>query len=273
MTNDVKNYPELRAYLEGSNESDITRENLKQILENQLADYPLDYPLCLLDVGSSDGEMSFPLVRWLKEKFVNFRYTAIEPEKPAFERLLERIKKADVDCTETHNLTVEEYLNRVAKEKSKVFDLILFSQSFYHMPKDEWNWIITDTIRLLKPKGFCIIILDSHQGPAYELKDMITQGRVDTLEFGDLYSAEDMESFLSGKSIQFSTEKFPVYIFVQDNEQKLSEFSRHLAFLYRTFPKKILTAHKEEIVEFLKRCKKDNKYVLENIVKIIIFRK
>lgn len=273
MTNDVKNYPELRAYLEGSNESDITRENLKQILEKQLADYQSDYPLRSLDVGSSDGEMSFPLVQWLKEKFANFHYTAIEPERPALERLLERIKKADVDYTETHNLTVEEYLNGIAKEKSEIFDLILFSQSFYHIPKDEWNWIITDTIRLSKPKGFCIIILDSHQGLAYELKDMITQGRADTLEFGDLYSAEDMESFLSGKDIRYSIEKFPIYIFVQDNEQKLSEFARHLAFLYRTFPEKILSAHKREIAEFLERCRRGDKYVLENMVKVIIFRK
>lgn len=273
MTNDIKNYPELRAYLEGSNESDITRENLKRILEKQLTDYSSDYPLRLLDVGSSDGEMSFSLVQWLKEKFVNFRYTAVEPERPAFERLLERIEKAGIDYTETHNLTVEEYLSRVVKNQSGVFDLIIFSQSFYHIPKDEWDWIIADTIRLLKPKGFCVVILDSHQGQAYELKDVIMQGRADTLEFGDLYSAEDMEKFLSEKSINFSEEEFPIYIFIQDNKQKLSEFTRQLAFLYRTFPDKILSTHKEAVSEFLEKCRKGDRYALENTIKTIIFRK
>jgi len=272
MNKEVKNYPELRAYLEGSNESNITRKNLRRIFDEKLKDFPEDKLFSMLDVGSSDGEMSFPLAKTLRQEFNKFRYTAVEPEKPAFDRLNQIIREQNVGWAKTYNLTIEEYLKKV-KGKKDLFDLILFAQSLYHMPKEEWDEIISNSLRLLKPNGIIIIILDSHKGEAYRLKNLIMQGKADTLEFGDLYSAEDLEDLLNKKGIEYLIEKFSIYMFVKRGKNKLFEFARHLAFLYRTFPERILSNNKDEVGQFLESIQKDGEYILENDVKVIIFRK
>ena len=274
MTDSIKNYPELRYYLEGSNESDITRDNLKKNLGTKITAYSSDYNFSMLDVGASDGEMSLPLAQWLRERFSNFKYTGVEPEMPAFEKLNKRIKEQSINYATTHNLKIEQYLTQT-KDKKDLFDFIMFAQSLYHMPKEEWESIIESAIRLLKPKGFVIALLDSFEGEAYKLVDVITENksRVDTLEFGDLYSAEDLEKFLSEKKISYKTERFSIFAFVNDGEKKVEEFARHLGFLYRTFTDKILKDYKEPTAKFLETIKKDGKYALENVVKAIIFQK
>ena len=118
-----------------------------------------------------------------------------------------------------------------------------------------------------------IVILDSFEGQAYELVDLITKNktRSDTLEFGDLYYAEDMEDLLKKKGIEYSVDKFPINIFIQAGRRELSEFARILAFLYRTFQERILANYKDELRKFLERIKKDDKYVLEDLSKAIMF--
>lgn len=274
MTDSIKNYPELRYYLEGSNESDITRDNLKKILGEKISAYPSDYKFSMLDVGASDGEMSLPLAQWLSEHFPNLSYTGVEPEVPAFVRLNERIKERNINYAITHNLKVEQYLAETSDRK-ELFDFIMFAQSLYHMPKEEWENIVESSIRLLKPRGFVIALLDSFEGEAYKRIGEMTDNktRVDTLAFGDLYSAEDLEQFLSHKNISYSTEHFSIFAFVKDGEKKVEDFARHLAFLYRTSADKILEDYKESAAKFLEEIKKDDKYALENVVKAIIFQK
>src|SRR3989338_1478456 len=274
MTDSIKNYPELRYYLEGSNESDITRDNLKKILGTKIATYSSDYNFSMLDVGASDGEMSLPLAQWLSEHFSNFSYTGVEPEVPAFAKLNERIKERNINYATTHNLKVEQYLERT-RDKKELFDFIMFAQSMYHMPKEEWDNIVESSIRLLKPKGFVIALLDSFEGEAYKLVDEMTgnKTRVDTLAFGDLYSAEDLEHFLSRKNISYSTEHFSIFAFVKEDRKKVEDFARHLAFLYRTSADKILKDYRTSAAKFLEEIKKDNKYGLENVVKAIIFHR
>ena len=269
----TQNYPEFKTISESSNLSEAVRENLKLILGEKLKNIRRDSNFSMLDVGSSDGGMSLPLATWLKSDFKNFRYTAIEPEKPGFIKLNERIQQEAITYAQSHNLTVEQYLKTKSGEK-ELFDFILFSHVFYHIPKDKWDRVIADSQRLLKPNGFIIVILDSFEGrPASELADLITENktRVDTLEFGDLYYAEDVEALLKRKGIDYSVDKFPVHITIQEGEQKLSDFARHLAFLYRTFPEKILAKYKDRLEEFLGRIKRDDKYVLEDINKVITF--
>ncbi len=270
----TKNYPEFRAVLESSDFPEVVRENLKLILGKKLKDIPKDSAFSMLDVGSSDGEMSLPLAQWIKGNFDNFRYTAIEPEDPAFKKLNERIQHESITYTESHNFTIDQYLNTKKKEK-EMFDFILFSHVFYHIPKEKWDEVIMDSQRLLKPNGFIIVVLDSLEGQAYELLDLVTENktRVDTLEFGDLCYAEDMEDFLKKKGIEYSEDKFPVHIFVSEGEQKLLNFARLLGFLYRTFPEKILANYSDELREFLERIKRGDKYILEDINKAIAFGK
>ena len=126
----VKNYFEFSAFLKKTSASDITRENLKRILAERLRNYSKVFAFSILDIGSSDGEMSLPLAIWLKKQFDKFKYVAIEPEKPAFNRLNRRIKNQKIDFAETNNLTVEKYFE-TKKNEEAIFDLILIAQSFY----------------------------------------------------------------------------------------------------------------------------------------------
>jgi 2-polyprenyl-3-methyl-5-hydroxy-6-metoxy-1,4-benzoquinol methylase len=274
IKDNTKNYFEFGAFLEKSNASVITRENLERLLTEKLKNHSKISNFSMLDVGSSDGEMSLPLAVWLKEQFDNFKYVAVEPEKPAFEKLNKRMKAQKIDFAETNNLTVEKYFE-TKKNEEAIFDFILFAQSFYHIPKNEWEEIISDSRRLLKPAGYLMIILDSSEGQSYELADLITENktRFDTLEFGELYFAEDIEEFLDKNGIKYSEDKFTRYTVIKENEKQLYNFARYLAFLYRTFPEKILENYEAEVGKFLERHKKDGKYMLEDIVKIVILEK
>lgn len=271
----TQNYPELRAVIESSNLPDITRDNLKRVLEARLKETPRGSNFSMLDVGASDGEMSLPLAQWLKGNFSNFRYTAIEPERPAFEKLNERIQNQGIDYAEASNLTIEQYLETKKQDEGQ-FDFILFSHVFYHIPKETWGVVIRDSQRLLKPSGFIAVVLDSFERrSASELADLITENktRVDTLEFGDLLYAEDMEEFLTKNRIEYFADSFSTNIFIQEDGQELYNFARTLAFLYRTFPEKILANHKDDLEKFMGKTKQGNRYVLEDISKIITFGK
>jgi len=274
IKDNAKNYFEFSAFLEKSNASVITRENLEGVLTEKLKNQSRVSNFSMLDVGSSDGEMSLPLALWLKKQFNRFNYVAIEPEKPALDKLNEQIKNQNIDFAETHNLTIEKYLE-TKKSEETIFDLILFTQSFYHIPKNEWGEIISDSMRLLKPSGHLMIVLDSSEGQSYELVDLITENRtrIDTLEFGELYFAEDVEKFLDKNGIKYSEDKFTRFIVIEENEKQLYNFTRYLAFLYRTFPEKILENYKTEVGKFLERNKKDGKCILEDTVKIVILGK
>ncbi len=268
----VANYPELRAYIEGSNESEVKREKLRKILEEKLWNLPFDYEFHILDVGCSDGEMFLPLVVHLKKGLPKLKYTALEPEVQAFEKFIKRIKGMGLSFIQPFNKSFEAYL-QIIKGQGELFDFILFSQSFYFFPKSQWDEIIYHTLQLLKPNGFVVIVLDSYKGEAYKLCNLISSGKAETMEFGGLYSAEDMEEFLMNKGVNFKTDHFTVSIFIKDNEDKLDNFARILAFLYRTFPEKILSEHRGAVEKFLEECNRNGLYVLENQVRIFSFTK
>lgn len=265
---DFRNYPELKTYLERSDETQVTFQNLSKILKIELASFDVKIPFYMLDVGSSDGELTLPLVNKLRRQFPNFKLTAIEPEKSAFDKFLKETKEKKIVTAK--NLTIQEFL-RKNEYKKEIYNFILFSQCWYHFPKKEWNFIFNKSSALLKKNGIITIVLDSHQSEVYKFKDLITGGKADTLEYGDLFSAEDVENFLDKKGIKYSTLSFPIYIFIESNNGKLENFSRTLAFLYRTFPDKILK-YNNEMERFLEQNKNGNFYSIENKVKAIIVR-
>src|SRR3989338_6894451 len=127
---------------------------------------------------------------------------------------------------------------------------------------------------LLRAGGLVSIINDSHQGEAYKLKDKVTNGKPATLEYGHLHSAEVIENALTGNKIKFDETSFPVYLYIKDNEQRLEMLARHLAFLYRTFPERILTDYSDDLKQMLtESLKVGNHFTIENRVKIITFKK
>ena len=266
---ELRNYPELKTYLESSDETKTTLKNLLRVLKTELICLNANKPFNMLDIGSSDGELTLPLVDSLREQFPDFKITALEPEKSAFKKFVKETK--DKKVFKAKNLTVQEFLHKNEYGKES-YNFIFYSQCWYHFPKKEWDYIFNRSLALLKKNGIIAIVLDSHQGAAYKLKDLITGGKADTLEYGDLFSAEDVENFMDKKGVKYSTFSFPIYVFIKNNNEKLINFSRTLAFLYRTFPDEILK-YKSEVQRFLEENRNSHLYSLENRVKAIIVRK
>jgi len=266
----VQNYSELKAYLDGCDETYRTLQSLLTIFSNEFSGCDKASTFRMLDVGCSDGELSIPLYKEIRKIIGNLNVTAIEPEADAIKKFDEKIK--GMSFLKSRNITVQEYIKQAGKE-IEMFNFILFAQCWYHFPKDDWDFILNEAFRRLHDNGLLVILLDSHRGPAYKLKYLITTGKADTLEFGDLFSAEDVENLLIRNRAKFDVVTFPIYVEVNDQGRKVEDFARHLSFLYRTYPEKLLSRFKNEIIEYMNECKKSNCYVLENIVKMIIVAK
>ena len=266
---DGGNYSELRAYLDGSDEAKATANNLSRILRDELSyDGELFH---MLDVGCSDGELSFSLLHGLIEMFPNFRLLGLEPELEAYNRFVGRA--TGKDFLEARNQTVQKFLEETEQTKPEVFDYIAFIQSWYHFPREDWHFILSGSYSLLKGNGLMIIALDSHDGEIYRLKDLIAVEKPDTIEYGDLFSVEEIEKFLDSEGVNYETVSFPIYINIKDGEDKIQRFARHLAFLYRTFPEKILANYKAEISDLLESNRRGKEYFIENLVKSIVIKK
>jgi len=270
MDNDVKNYPELKAYLEGSDETKTTLMGLTEILKTTVNGFDVNQNFVMLDVGCSDGELTLPLINNLKKIIPNLNLMAIEPESAAYQKFIEKVQ--NLDFIKHENIRIQQFL-RNQQGKKDLFNFIMFSQSFYHFHKKEWKLIIESANQLLGKNGFIAIILDSHQCEAYKLKDLITNGKAETLEFGDLYSAEDMEKFLKTNGIKFKTFSFPIYLYVKADGKRLSNCARHLSFLYRTYPDRILPKYENKVRGLLENNKKNEDYYIRNLVKVVLFQK
>jgi len=269
MVDIAKNYPELKNYLDLSDETQVTLAKLQEILPKRLDRFPKDKPFHMCDVGSGDGDLTLPLIDFLHERYKRFKLIAIEPDPAPFEKLMERIREKGWNFVHGENLTFQAFL-RKHPNLSNQFDFILFSQVFYHFPKEEWEMIFKGAVRLLKDQGLIIIIIDSHHGPAYKLKDLITGGKAVTLEYGDLHSAEDVEAFLDRLDVKYTSISFPIYLYVRDEPRKLEVFTRILCFIYRTFPQYILPKYREQVHQFLEENKRNGFYAVENRIKAII---
>lgn len=263
----VSNYPEFKYYLEGYDVRGVTSISLGSVLERKLVNLEEKPSFSILDVGSSDGELALLITEQLRKKLSNLELTAIEPEIAAFEKLIKNTNKLNfINC---YNITYQEYLKE-NPDKEGLFDFMLFSQCFYHFSNEEWEPIIGGSIRMLHDDGYISIVIDSHKCEAYKLLEKVTEGVEDTLEYGYLHSAEDIKRFLIKRYIKFDERSFPVYLCVKDDEQKLDSLARHLAFLYRTFPEKILAHHKEDLKQMLRESTRlENHYIIENRVKIM----
>lgn len=266
------NYTEHSSYLENSDETQATVSSLMTAITPFLYGHSKNEKFSMLDVGCGDGTFTFSLIPEITRVMPKFELSSIEPEVQAYKKFAERSQKNDIKCIKHENTTIQQFLKHNLNQQ-EIFDFIMFSQSFYHFPREEWGFIIDQSGNLLKRDGLAAIILDYYEGEAYKLKDTITGGKAVTLEFGDFYSAEDIEKFLKMKNIVFASSSFPVQLFVKDDDKKLENFSRQLAFLYRTYPDVILPRYKEEVSGLLERNKGDGNYYIENIVKIITFHK
>jgi len=270
----TKNYDEHIAFLRNSDQSQVIAKQIVKSLELNFKFYRYQQaPFQIFDIGCGDGTFTFLYLKFLNKLVSVIQLTAIEPETPAYNVFTQRIVEKNYTWVTHQNISLQEFLKSTAS-KSSLYDFVLFAHCFYHFPKEEWEPILDGSIRLLRAGGLISIINDSHQGEAYKLKDRITRGKPDTLEFGDLHSAEDIEYLLNERGIKYGESSFPVCLYVKDDKQKLESLARHLAFLYRTFPEKILANYRDDLEQMLAESRKAGSYYkIENIVKIIAFGK
>mgnify|MGYP001559423391 CR=1 FL=1 len=76
---------------------------------------------------------------------------------------------------------------------------------------------------------------------------------------------------MTKNGVKYFAKSFLTDIFIQEDGRELHSLARVLAFLYRTFPERILANHKADLEKFLKKTKRGNRYVLEDIAKVITF--
>ncbi|MEM1312642.1 MAG: class I SAM-dependent methyltransferase [Patescibacteria group bacterium] len=265
------NYAEFSFFTEESNETKVTRQSIEKLIYQKL-NFKFDYNLSLLDVGASDGKMFLPLVKSLQSKFNKLNYVALEPDADAYKQLQINLVKSGLSNFTALNLTAQDYLFR-KQFINNYFDCILFSQSFYHIPRKAWFKVINNSINRLRNNGFIIIILDSFEGPAYNLVDLITENKtqIDTFEYGYLISAEEMEELLFAHKVNFLTNSFSMEIKLKDRSG-VKSLARVLGFLYRRDWQFILNNYYKEVCELYEK-KLKNSSRLENTVKIITISK
>ncbi len=257
---------EFKLYQEFSDAAEVTRNELRRILEKEFPEPRKKFRM--LDVGANDGRMILPLLIWLETVHSNFQYDAIEPDEEAFFAQKKDLKKV-ARCLWWMDL--KEFMNCTAIFD---YDLILYSHCFYYFPMHEWTKIINWTLRRLKPKGKVIIILDSVSSEIFELKQSVAPGRLlDTYANGDIFFAEEIEDYLARRRIQFSSRPITTLARIPENEESVYNLARILAFLYRTFPEKLVENHKRELEVFLQKYKQDQCYCIKNAAKAVVFPK
>jgi len=268
----VKNYIQNKAYLQGSNQPQATAHYLVHFLESFIP-VNLQTPLYILDIGAGDGTFTFIYSDALKQSIPDLMVTAIEPEIPAYNAFAQKVKNCKYDWIKHHNTNLQDFLKGKVGNETK-FNLNLFAQSFYHFPRQDWSSLLEGTTSLLRNDGLTVMMLDSHNSQAYSLKDKLVRGKPATLEFGYLHSAEDVEQFLTQRKTKYKVISFPVHLFIRDDERKVERLARHLSFLYRLFSEDIISSNKTYLETMLRDSRRigDN-YILENRVKIIIFKK
>lgn len=263
-------YEEFRKYLDETDATQTIARKLVEIINTRFQGYSSDTPFSILDVGASDGELTMLVTHAAQERFRNAQAVALEPEEEAFVRLREKTNLTE--NISASNKTLQSFLQEY-KDESELFDCVVLSHCWYHFPKSEWEEIMNGIRALLKPGGVATIVMDSHMGDAYALKDIITNRKEDILTFGYLSSAEDIEAFLSAQGVAHTTTSFPLYMRIPVNDTSLAVCVRRLAFLYRTFPEKLLTLYQDEIAQFLASHKKNGEYTVPNMTKVIMVKK
>lgn len=258
----IRNYNEHSVYLESSDVVQSSLKNLMNVIVTKLE-------FSVLDVGCGDGTFSLELLSEIKKLRTNTNWYALEPEKSAYENFVKKIKEKNLGYIKYENITFQDFFWK-NKEKSEEFDFILLSHSFYHFPKDEWSNILSQSRRLLKKGGFIVIILDSRNSSVYGLRKLITNNKIETLEYGYLHFAEDLEEMLKLNGVDFEEFFFFGSKYIKDNENKLNELARYLAFLYRTYPERILLKYKKELNEMLEKNREGDLFKMENLTKLIL---
>jgi hypothetical protein len=264
------NYKEFHTFTDISDHTPRASEEVWRVLSDLLKHRKKSDIIRILDIGSSDGSVMEPVLAELHKMGIVVRYVAVEPEKEAYEKALTQECLSYIDG-ELHNCKFEDYMQHNVEQ----FDYIAFSHSFYHFEFKDWRGIVEKSLEFLNDDGKLHIILDSEQGAVYELMPLVTNNKLDTdtKEFGFLHFAEDMESFLRHKGMEFEQNTYLETIRISKNDRSVDEAARILAFLFRRNKTVLNEYFSNAIKAFLYRHQGVRDYSLINKVNSFIITK
>lgn len=145
-------------FLRYTDEKEKSAAQLADILQGKLAEGSK-----ILDIGTGNGEYLDLALSKLKD-LRNVQLTLVEPSDDLVKQLEARFKK----LIPASNLkVVQSNLEDLAS--SELFDVILMSHLFYHVPRSLWTEQLAKALSFLKPGGVLLVVL-REKDDAYDFK-------------------------------------------------------------------------------------------------------
>ncbi len=126
--------------------------NIAQVVEERVLPRLPEKP-SLLDVGAGPGTVAAQLATHFGA------ITLIEPNPVQTGGL-------QLEGAKLHHGTLESYVSQGSPERH---DLVLCSHMLYHVPLADWGAAVDRMLALVRPGGYCLILLGAPRGPNYEM--------------------------------------------------------------------------------------------------------
>jgi SAM-dependent methyltransferase len=167
--------------------------------------------ISILDIGASDGELTFDLDREISERISNntlpntafgrygYKIHAIEPDWKAFLKLYKSAKNKEDSFVITHKSFEDFFEKAKSNSESKKFDIIIATHVLYHFSVNQWPQIIENCLGLLKRDGILVVTLDSNKSPIYQKKDEVLKlAQGNSVDFyGEYCFSEELQKVLN----------------------------------------------------------------------------
>lgn len=261
------------AYLKAANATDVKSVAVTSHLYRNILAQPSCKPRSIrtLDIGSGNGEL-IQRIRWLLEdRQISLRITAVEPNE-CFQNQL-KTEREQLDSI--YPGRIQDYFSEY--DSDEVFQLILFSQVWYHFPRSEWELVLESSLNRLSGNGQIIIILDSHDSRLYRFRQSL-EVETERAEYGDFIGAEAVISFLRSQVERIEVDEFPVVVrstAPEGREDLVRELAGHLSFLFRCDPLELTEnrENRERLEEFLASAREsEGSWKIVNWLKVASIR-
>ncbi|XP_072050021.1 histamine N-methyltransferase-like [Amphiura filiformis] len=124
-------------------------------------------PLCVLGIGSAEGNHEMLQLKKLKTKFAKLSTTVIEPNKQMFLQYQETVRQKSSDFTgiefEWHNQTFQDYVQLYGVRKK--YHFISMVHSIYYVGDSDLEETIRELYDILAPGGVILmVVMTDHTG-------------------------------------------------------------------------------------------------------------
>lgn len=204
----------------------------------------------VLGIGVGDGSFDMRIIACLRELYGNrpIKYVAVEPNEAQMQGFRERastLSRSGVEFTFRQEMA-EEYV------PERLFDLIHYIHSLYHMPGSEER-LILQAVAHLQPGGRLLIALSSEQGGIYQMMQRFWDVIDYSFFTGGLFGQESLRAVLERNKLAYHDELYPdVAIDVTACFDPMSELGMHLLnFLLQADMQRAPTAVRTQALDTL----------------------